>query len=183
MYPRIREDGSVYYITTNIYRRLRIFTSPSFIIPILDSLNFYRYQHQCKLFGYVIMPDHLHLLLSSIGKAQVISNFMRDFKRFTSGRISRQAELEGKEDWTKIFQESGERSQRAWKQVWQESFWEEMIYTERFMRQKLNYIHRNPVRAGMVSAPEDFPYSSYRNYEFDDATLIEIDKDWLPIHV
>jgi putative transposase len=179
MYPRIREDGKVYYITTNIQRRLRIFTSPSFIIPILDSLNFYRHQHKCKIFGYVIMPDHLHLLIYPTGESSTVSDFTRDFKRFTSGRISRQAELENKSDWMKTFLESGEQSQRGEKQVWQESFWEQMIYTEKFMRQKLNYIHMNPVRAEIVNDPTDYPYSSCRNYELDDTMLIEIDKDWL----
>lgn len=179
MYPRIRQDGSVYYITTNIQNRLKIFTSPSFIIPVLDSLNFYRFQFKCKLFGYVIMLDHLHLLLYPTGEASVVSEFMRDFKRFTSGRISRQAELEGKADWVKTFQESGRHGKRAEKQVWQESFWEQMIYSDKFMREKLNYIHMNPVRAGLVDEPSKYPYSSYRNYEFDDNTLIEIDKDWV----
>ena len=73
-----------------------IFNTPSFIIPILDSLNFCRYQFKCKLLGYVIMLDHLHLLIYPTGDSSVVSDFMRDFKRFTSGRISRQAELEGK---------------------------------------------------------------------------------------
>lgn len=103
---------------------------------------------------------------------------MRDFKRFTSGRIARQVELEGKIDWGKAFQESGRQSERAEKQVWQESFWEQMIYSDKFMREKLNYIHMNPVRAEMVDNPADYAYSSYRNYELEDNTLIEIDKDW-----
>jgi REP element-mobilizing transposase RayT len=179
MYPRIRVEGSVYYITTNVYSRLRIFTSPSFILPILDSLNFYRYQFKCKLFGYVIMPDHLHLLVYPIGESAVVSDFMRDFKRFTSGRIARQAELEGKTDWIAQFRKSGEETKRAEKKVWQDSFWEQFIYSDKFMRQKLNYIHMNPVRAGLVDEPGKYPYSSYRNYEFDDNTLIEIDKAWI----
>lgn len=178
MYPRIRQDGYVYYITTNIQNRLKIFTRPSFIIPILDSMNFYRFQYKCKIFGYVIMLEHLHLLICPTGESFVVSDFMRDFKRFTSGRISRQAELESKTDWVKIFQESGKQSGRAEKQVWQESFWEQMIYSDKFMREKLSYIHMNPVRAGIVDEPSKYPYSSYRNYEFDDNTLIEIDKDW-----
>ena len=179
MYPRIRVEGSAYYITTNIHSRLRIFTKPSFIILIIDSLNFYRFQHNCKIFGYVIMPDHLHLLIYPIGESSVVSDFMRDFKRFTSGRISRQAELEGKKDWVTAFQESGEQTQLAEKKVWQDSFWDQVIISDKFMREKLNYIHMNPVRAGLVDEPGKYPYSSYRNYEFDDNTLIEIDKDWI----
>ncbi|HEY2980684.1 MAG TPA: transposase [Anaerolineales bacterium] len=178
MYPRLREQGSIYYITSNIHGRLRIFTKPSFILPIFDSLNFYRFEHKCKLLGYVIMPDHLHLLLRPVEHASSISEFMRDLKRFTSGRIARQAELESRTDWTTAFKESGKQSQRAEKQVWQASFWEQMIWSEPFVIQKLNYIHMNPVRAGLASDPADYPHSSYRNYEFDDNSLIDIDKDW-----
>lgn len=179
MYPRIRVEGSVFYITTNVYGRLKIFTRPSFIIPLLDSLNFYRYHFKCKLFGYVIMLDHLHFLIYPTGESQIVSDFMRDFKRFTSGRIARQAELEGKTDWVAQFQESGEVTKRAEKKVWQDSFWEQSIYSDKFMHQKLNYIHMNTVRAGLVDEPGQYPYSSYRNYEFNDNTLIEIDKDWI----
>ena len=95
MYPRIRMEGSVYYITTIVYGRLKIFNTPSFTIPILDSLNFYRHQFKCKLLGYVIMLDHLHLLIYPTGDSSVVSDFMRDFKRFTSGRIGRQNRMDG----------------------------------------------------------------------------------------
>jgi REP element-mobilizing transposase RayT len=179
MYPRKRIEGSVFYISTNITNRLRIFDRPSFIIPVLDSLNYYRYQFQCKLFGYVIMLDHLHLLLYPTGESSVVSDFMRDFKRFKSGRITRQAELEGKLDWVAQFQRAGEETKRAEKKVWQDSFWEQSIFSEKFMREKLNYIHMNPVRAGLVDKSGKYPYSSFRNYEFGDNTLIDIDKDWM----
>ena len=52
------------------------------------------------------------------------------------------------------------------------------IYSERFLRQKLNYLHRNPVRAGLVEQPGDYVYSSYRNYVCGEDWLIEIDQDW-----
>lgn len=54
-----------------------------------------------------------------------------------------------------------------------------MIFTEKFLRQKLNYIHRNPVGVGLVDDPAMYPYSSYRNYVHEDNSLIDIDKDWL----
>lgn len=179
MYPRIRQEGLIYFITSNIVSRSRVFTSASFVIPILDSLNFYRFQHRCKLLGYVIMPDHLHLLRYPQGRADVISDFMRDFKLFTSGRISRQAGLEVEADWDALFQEFGARDGNAERQVWQESFWENMTLSKGTFRQKLNYIHMNPVRADLVDDPGDYPYSSYRNYQFGDETLITVDKDWL----
>lgn len=177
MSARIRSDGFAYYITTVVYGRLAIFTRPSFIIPLIDSMNFYRYQYQCKLIGYVIMPDHFHTILWP-QREPSISDFMRDFKRFTSGRIFRQAVLENKLEWVASFEQAGKDTSRAEHKVWQDSFWEEVVFTEKFLCQKLNYIHMNPVRARLINEPQEYPYSSYRNYEFDDNTIIEIDKDW-----
>ncbi len=177
MKPRIRIEGSAYYITSNVYGCLPIFIRPSFVIPLIDSLNFYRYQHHCKLIGYVIMPDHIHLLIWPQSTAN-LTDFMRDFKRFTSGRITRQASLENKTEWVKAFEQAGQDTTRAEFKVWLDSFWDEVVLSDEFLRQKLNYIHLNPVRAGLVDEPQKYPYSSYRNYEFDDSTLIEIDKDW-----
>ncbi len=177
MIKRYRIEGSIFYITSNVYHRLCIFTRPSFIIPIIDSLNYYRYQYACKLIGYVIMPDHIHLLIWP-QDARIVTDFMRDFKRFTSGRITRQAKLEGKIDWLAKFVEAGHKTSRADYKVWQDSFWEQTIYTKRFLTQKLNYIHMNPVRAGICKAPQDYLYSSYRNYFLHDNQLIEIDSEW-----
>jgi REP element-mobilizing transposase RayT len=61
--PRFHIKGHVYYVTTVVYDRLPIFTRPSSIIPLYDSLNFYRHKQEFKLLGYAIMPDHVHLIL------------------------------------------------------------------------------------------------------------------------
>jgi putative transposase len=177
MEKRYRIVGSVYYITSMTYNRLRIFTQPSFIILLFDSLNYYRYQYSCKIIGYVVMPDHIHLLIWP-REEKAVTDFMRDFKRFTSGRITRQAKVEGRVEWANMFESAGAETERAEFKVWQDSFWEQSIYTEKFLKQKLDYIHLNPVKAGIVVSAADYPYSSYRNYHLDDYHLIEIDNHW-----
>ena len=123
------------------------------------------------------MPDHIHVLIFPfIG--ETMTSFMRDFKRFTSGRITRQAKVEGKQEWVSMFQQAGSETDRAEHKVWQDSFWEQCIYTEDFLKQKLDYIHLNPVRAGLVETAADYPYSSFRNYYLGDNQLIEIDSHW-----
>ena len=52
------------------------------------------------------------------------------------------------------------------------------IYSEQFLRQKLNYVHRNPVRAGLAEKPEDYMHFSCRNYVYGENWLIEIDQEW-----
>ncbi len=76
------------------------------------------------------------------------------------------------------FRKAGQETGRSENKVWQDSYWDTNIYTDRFLRQKLNYIHRNPIRANLVEQPEDYVYSSYRNYVLDEEWLIEIDREW-----
>lgn len=170
-------EGYIYYITINIQNRLNLFVRSSFVMPIYDSLNFYRYKQAFKVLGYVIMPDHLHVLIWPQGKATV-SDIMRDFKKFTAVRIIRQAEVEQKEGWLAQFQQSGRETGRSQNKVWQDDYWDKLVFTEKFLRQKLNYIHLNPLRSRLVDDLNDYPYSSYRNYEHNDHSLIEIDMDW-----
>jgi REP element-mobilizing transposase RayT len=175
--PRFHIEGHIYYITTNVYNHLSIFARPSFVIPLIDSLNFYRHKYQFKLIGYVIMPDHIHLIIWPVGQSQV-DDMMRDYKKFTAVRLIRQAEVEGRKDWINAFKQAGQETERSENKVWQDSYWDKNIYTERFLRQKINYIHRNPLRAKLVEKPEDYPYSSYRNYALNDESLIEMDRGW-----
>jgi putative transposase len=171
-------EGHVYYITTNVYNRLPIFTRPSFIVPLIDSLNFYRYKLDFKLLGYVVMPDHMHMVIWPQGQATV-AEIMRDYKKFTAVRLIRQAEVEGMKEWLAAFCQAGTETGRGEHKVWQDEYWDVNVYTERFLRQKLNYMHSNPVRAGLVEQPGDYGYSSYRNYENDEDWLIKIDREWI----
>ncbi len=172
------QENLIYYVTTVTQNRLPLFVEASFIILLYDSLHYYRHKLTFKLLGYVFMPDHIHLLLWPLGEA-TISDIMRDYKKFTATRIVRQAEVENRVDWLNAFAEAGQTTGRAENKVWQDSFWDKIIYTERFLRQKLNYIHRNPIRAGLVTDVEKYPYSSYRNYVLGDDSLIKMNTDWL----
>ncbi len=174
---RYHISGHIYHVTTNIYNRLNLFTNSAYILPLLGSLNFYRHKHQFKLLGYVIMLDHLHLLLWPRGEA-MLDIIMRDFKKFTAVRLIRQAEVEGRADLLEQFAAAGKETGRGKNKVWQDSYWDKNIFSERFLRQRLNYIHRNPMRASLVKNAEDYPYSSYRNYALDDHSLIKIDQGW-----
>ena len=175
--PHYHIEGHVYYITTVVYYRLPLFTRPSFVTPLLDSLNYYRYKQQFKLLGYVIMPDHIHLLIWPFGAATP-TDIMRSYKAFTAKRIVRQAEVEGLKDLTAAFRKAGEKTGRSQHKVWQDGYWDKNVYTERFLRQRLEYMHGNPQRAGLVEQPGAHAYSSYRNYEFGEEWLLEVDRDW-----
>lgn len=156
-------NGLLCFVTTVVYGRLPIFTSAAFVIPLFDSLGYYCARYGVIVIGFVIMPDHMHLLLLPTARAD-LSGFLRDFKEFTAKRIVRQAEAEGRDEWLAAFRQAGEATGRAIHKVWQDDNWETVVFSDRVVRSKLAYIHNNPVRAGLVLDPRLYPYSSCRNY-------------------
>ena len=149
-----KPQGPIFYITAVVYGRFALFTQPSYIIPLYDSLHYYCRHYCCRhyccgLIGYVFMPDHIHLLLWP-EDAHAVEGFMRDYKTFTAKRIVRQATAEGNHSLLAHCCAAGCETGRSEHKVWQDSFWEFDLYSERFIRQKLNYMHRNPVRAALV---------------------------------
>ena len=118
------------------------------------------------LYGYVIMSNHIHMIIqSNVGE---LSNLLRDFKKFTAKTILNkiQNEPESRREWMlerfKLATESHSRNKNY--QFWQYGNHAEEIYTEDFLWSKLDYIHMNPVRAGIVLKIEDYIYSSASNY-------------------
>ena len=156
--PRFQIEGHIYHITTVVYDRLIIFTHPTFFIPLLDSLNFYRYKQEFRLLGQVVMPDQIHLIIWPFGSSTV-SDIVRDYKGFTAKCILRQAEIEGVGDWVEAFRQAGKETGRSNNEVWQDGHWDENVYTESFLPQKLNHVHRNPPRAGLAVRTLQPPFS------------------------
>ena len=176
-YPSHPNRGPVYYITTVVQDRLRLFTRPAYVIPLFDSLIYYRSHYRFGLLGYVVMPDHLHLLIWP-QRADEVDAILRDFKTFTAKRIVRQAQAEADRALLARFCAAGAESGRSEHKVWQASFWEQDVYSDKYLREKLVYLHRNPVRAGLATKPEEYPYSSYRSYLTGEEWFIKVDRRW-----
>lgn len=138
---------------------------------VIASLTFCREQKRLRLHAYVILDNHLHLMVSSENLSQVI----RDFKRHTAKEILAVARQDNKQWLLKQFEFfKGAHKGESQHQVWQEGFHPQAITGEEMLRQKLDYIHYNPVRLGLVDRPEDWRYSSARNY-FGQEGVLEID--------
>lgn len=112
------------------------------------------------------MPTHLHAILwPEIGVN--LSDVTRDFKRYTSREISREANHQNAMEFIDVFKRARNENRAqevSTYQVWQEGSHPEAIFTEKFARQKIDYIHMNPVRAGLVKMAEEWPCSSARAY-------------------
>lgn len=121
------------------------------------------------------MPDHIHLI-SQNDDEYSLSDIMRDFKRYSSKRITEALEADGRTGLLTFFEVAAkiENTGNAYK-VWQDGFHPKAIFSEEFSRQKLEYIHYNPVRRGLVENPEEWRYSSARNYFLEDDSVIALD--------
>ena len=125
------------------------------------------------VYGYVIMSNHVYLIIQS--KDSELSDVIRDFKKFTAKTIldKIQTEPDSRREWMlerfKIATASHSRNKNY--QFWQYGNHAEEIYSEKFMWSKLNYIHLNPVRAGIVAKTSEYVYSSASNYINGDGIL------------
>jgi REP element-mobilizing transposase RayT len=172
------KQGNVYFITTTVMNFDNIFIpGRNYNLILTDSLNHQLIEHKSQLFAYVIMPSHLHLVLY-MPKGQSIIDFMRDFKRHTSLEIRKLAEKERRYYLLERLRSNAEFSKNQTHKVWMDRFDDLIITTERMMGIKVNYIHFNPVKAGLVEKPEDWEFSSARNYILDDYGLIKINTSW-----
>jgi putative transposase len=183
----INIEGQAYFVTSKVYKDKNLFVYQKFCQIIIENLRFYRKSKDFKLLAYIIMPNHLHIIIWPVGKYN-ISEILRDFKKQTSkeiikilreGGIRNPTITSGRiknptfSDLLKLFTVNSKKQQYK---VWQSRNWVENIYSDKFLEQKTNYIHNNPVRAKLVEKAEDYPYSSFKNYFFNGKFLINIDK-------
>lgn len=172
----IRDQEKAHFITATVVDWIDVFTRKSYRDCIIDCLDFCIKNKGMILYGYVIMSNHIHLIIqSSDGK---LSDLIRDFKKFTAKTIlyKIQTEPESRRKWIlerfKLATESHSRNKNY--QFWQYGNHAEEIYSEHFLWSKLDYIHMNPVRAGIVLKMEDYIYSSASNY-VNGKNIIEIE--------
>lgn len=166
--------GEAYFITTTIINWIDIFTRLNQKQLIVDSLVYCQKEKGLEIYAWVLMPSHLHMMCRVTGDV-ALSDVMRDFKKHTSKKIIELIlnEPESRREWLlEQFSKACDHLAREQKyKVWQDGYHAEILQTNKFIYQKLNYIHNNPVEAGIVSNSWDYKYSSARNYADLDALL------------
>jgi putative transposase len=177
---QIAGDG-LFYLTFQIVGWVDIFTRKIYRDIAIDSLKYCQHHKRLKLFAFVIMSNHIHLLAQS--ETRDLSDIVRDFKNHTSKKFLEVVndKIESRSDWMKIvFEYHGKFKNKQTNQVWTHENHAEHIYSDKFIKQKIDYIHENPVRAGIVEKPEEYLYSSARNYADLEGVIdvIRIDSKW-----
>ena len=173
-------QGNAYYITTTVNRFVKIFKEKKYIEIILENICFYRSKRDFKLIAYVVMPDHVHLLIyPNQDRVQEVSNIMEDFKKFTSRQLREAMEKHGRTRWLESFKLEKPKKKNWQYQIWQERFDDLAIYSLKMAKVKIKCIHNNPVKKGLVEEAEDYLYSSARNYVLEDHSIIRVDTEFL----
>lgn len=130
-------EQRVFFVTTGTKNRKRLFVTPEVSASLREIIAREVRRRNARLYGYVLMPSHIHLLVGLSGGGLELSAFMRIIKSLS---------------WRLLFSDSPG--------IWMPRFDDVAIYSETQFRVKLNYIHNNPVKAGLAKTPEEYPYSS-----------------------
>ena len=151
-----------------------MFTRPETVQILLDSWQFLQDQGRLTLLGYVVLENHIHFIAS----AEDLAKEVGDFKSFTARRVIDYLS----ERHVRTLLDGLEHHKARYKgdrpfQLWQEGSHPKLIETKAMLRQKLEYIHQNPVKRGYVSDPAHWQYSSARNYAKIEA-LVSVSTDW-----
>ena len=130
---------------------------------MLNDFNFYRIKYGCRILAYVLMPEHYHLIVD-FNQPEDSHGWLRDVQGHSATMLS---------SWLADSQMQPNESRS---EIWKEQARTLGIFSERTLRTKINYIHSNPVKRGLCTAPEQWPWSSWRNYYNDDDSIFRIDR-------
>jgi putative transposase len=178
---RILDQHGLNFVTCTVVGWIDIFSRKRYRDIVVDSLQFCRSEKGLLVFAYIVMSNHLHLVLQAGPKSTyTLGEIIRDFKKYTAVNILEaiQSEPESRREWLMhmfAYYARYNINNRNF-QFWQQDNHPIALYSERVIWQKINYIHQNPVRAGIVVHPEDYLYSSAKNYKTENRDgLFEID--------
>ena len=157
---KIYDQEGQYFITCTVHQWVDVFTRRDYIDIFLDSIRFCQSNKGLEVHAWVIMSNHVHMIVSSSkGK---LSDTIRDFKKFTATKIVKAIEYNPKESRKRWLLWLLKKEGNIW--FWEEGYHGEEIVTKEFFDSKLEYIHMNPVRAGIVEKEEEYMYSSCGDY-------------------
>ena len=170
-------DEHFFFVTTTIVKFLPIFRDHSFCDILVNNIKHYQLRYKFEILAYCIMPSHFHWILEVNPALGTISDIMRDIKKFTAWQIFDKVKANENAELEKIFKEEAKDIIDQERKLWMKRFDDEVIRNEKMYWAKLLYIHNNPVEAGIVSKPEEYKYSSARNYINNDHSIIRVNTE------
>jgi putative transposase len=152
---RYQQGGCFHFLTFSCYRRQALLTREGAYGVFERELEAVRQRYGFVVAGYVLMPEHVHLLVGEPQRSS-LSVALQVLKQQTSRKLKVRGEL----------------------QLWQRRYYDFNVHNEEKRVEKLRYMHRNPVVRGLVAKPEDWPWSSFRHYATGQLGVVEIESQW-----
>ena len=165
---KVSDDQIPHFVTSTVVGWVDALSREWYKDIICASLKYCIKNKGLLLHAWVIMPNHIHLIVSC-KEGYYIRDVMRDFKKFTSGKIVdtiAENVQESRKNWMlNLFGFAGKTNgSNEEYQFWQHGYHPIMLDNTEKLHQRLNYLHENPVRAGIVWRPDDYKYSSAIDY-------------------
>lgn len=152
----VRDQGAVYYVTFTVHQWADVFTRSAYVDELVANLRYCQEYKGLEIFAWVVMSNHIHLIVRA--KNENLSDVIRDFKKYTAKSIYRQIVKNPKESRKAWLMRVLCYEERIW--FWEEGYHGEEVLSMTFYDSKVNYIHMNPVRAGIVEKEEEYVNSS-----------------------
>jgi len=152
----VRDQGAVHFVTFTVHQWVDVFTRKAYAEILLESLKYCQLTKGLEVFAWVIMSNHCHLILRA--RNENLSDIIRDLRKFTAKKIFKAIQenpLESRKKWLEM---TLSYENQIW--FWEKGYHGEEIFSSSFFQTKVNYIHENPIRAGIVEKAEDNRLSS-----------------------
>jgi len=162
-------EGYIYFLTLTVVDWVDVFTRPVYKQMLIDSIKHCQQVKGLEVYSWCLMSNHLHMIAGVKERSENnLSDILRDFKKFTSKKIIKEIE-EGTESRKKWMLNQFEFAGRYNLKIKDYKFWQDgneakEIHSAEFLQQKVDYIHMNPVIAGIVEEPHHYKYSSAVDY-------------------
>jgi putative transposase len=165
---KVHDQDSPHFVTFAVESWVDVFTRQAYKDIMLDSLRFCQKEKGLIIYSWCLMTNHIHLIVGRTG-TETVGSIIRDFKKYTSVHICRAIAnnpFESRKRWMlKIFTDAASSSSKHQKyKFWEDEYHRVELYSNDVIDQKVDYVHENPVKEGVVDKPEDYLYSSARDY-------------------
>ena len=164
---KFREQDQLYFVSFSVVNWIDLFTRNEYKDIMIESWKHCQLHKGLEIYGWCIMSSHIHMIIGTHGEK--LEHIMRDMKKHTSIALKkaiREHYGESRKAWMLwMMERAGKKnSQNLEFQLWQQDNHPIELYDRKILHQKLDYIHYNPVVAGIVEHPEHYLYSSARDY-------------------
>lgn len=164
---KIRDKAGIHFVTLTVVAWVDVFTNQKYRDILLESLKYCQKYKGLQIYSWCIMSNHVHLVVAAANHDT--SAILRDFKKFSAKaiiRAIRENPAESRQEWMlAIFNKMGANNSRNKQdQFWRQDNQPKVLFSQAFTQQKLDYVHNNPVAAGIVERAEEYVYSSARDY-------------------